>query len=154
VNGPSIAPRKRRAYRVPVNSVAFVREGTFAAPHPLPAPWAVGDLANRVTESLILMPVDGQGRARTVVMLARGGTHGLGVNVSDILRCALLSGRPGFVLAHNHPSGDATPSSEDAHFTRKIVDACDLVGVTMVDHVIIGDPDICSWHNDPHRWGR
>ena len=46
---------------------------------------------------------------------------------------------PRIVLVHNHPSGNAKPSKEDILATKKIREACDLMGILLLDHIIIGD---------------
>lgn len=46
-----------------------------------------------------------------------------------------------FVLVHNHPSGDPTPSPEDLAMTRTVAEAASIVGCQLVDHVIIGSWD-------------
>ena len=59
----------------------------------------------------------------------------------QIFRWALLQGRSGatgVALAHNHPSGDPTPSLEDKHATRKIRSVGESLGIQLVDHLIIG----------------
>ena len=43
------------------------------------------------------------------------------------------------VLAHNHPSGDPTPSRDDVALTKRLVEAGELLGIPVLDHVIIGD---------------
>jgi DNA repair protein RadC len=49
------------------------------------------------------------------------------------------------LLLHNHPSGDPTPSPEDAELTRRLVAAGVLMGIDVVDHVILGDARYCSF---------
>ena len=56
-----------------------------------------------------------------------------------ILSAALLCNAWGLILAHCHPSGDPAPSAEDLAFTRRMADACELLGVRLVDHVILGE---------------
>ena len=56
----------------------------------------------------------------------------------DILYPAITSSASFVILAHNHPSGDSTPSSEDILFTKKIFDSLDLVGIQLLDHIVIG----------------
>ena len=60
------------------------------------------------------------------------------VSTRDILRLALAEGAVSVVIFNNHPSGDPAPSSEDILFTRQMVDAGNLLGVEVVDHLIIG----------------
>ena len=43
------------------------------------------------------------------------------------------------ILIHNHPSGSAAPSSEDLQVTRQIAEAGELLGITLLDHIIVGD---------------
>ena len=52
---------------------------------------------------------------------------------------ALIAGAASIVLAHNHPSGDPTPSKEDLLTTRRIREAGALIGIELLDHIIIGD---------------
>lgn len=56
-----------------------------------------------------------------------------------ILRRALLANATAMIVAHNHPSGDVSPSSEDYACTSKLKAACDVVGVQLLDHLIHGD---------------
>lgn len=57
----------------------------------------------------------------------------------EILRPVLLGGTENFVLVHNHPSGNPDPSIADTNMTRKLKEACDLLELRFIDHVIIGD---------------
>ncbi len=56
----------------------------------------------------------------------------------EVLRPAIMSGAYGFVLAHNHPSGDPSPSTGDDRCTRRLVEAADLMQIKFLDHVIVG----------------
>lgn len=57
----------------------------------------------------------------------------------EILIDALRSKAVSVILLHNHPSGDPMPSEEDIRATKRVEDACDLIGIKLVDHIIIGD---------------
>jgi DNA repair protein RadC len=48
------------------------------------------------------------------------------------------------ILVHNHPSGDPNPSIEDVQMTRAVAEAGDLVGVTLLDHVVVARDGFCS----------
>ena len=50
----------------------------------------------------------------------------------------MLTGAASVIVAHNHPSGDTTPSPEDIAVTRRLSDAGELLGIEVLDHVIIG----------------
>jgi DNA repair protein RadC len=56
----------------------------------------------------------------------------------DILQRAILSNASCIIVAHNHPSGNPEPSPEDRSVTRKIKDACELLDIQLLDHLIIG----------------
>ena len=60
------------------------------------------------------------------------------LNPREVFAKALLVGAKAIVLAHNHPSGDVTPSDEDYVTTRRMVDAGKVLGVPVVDHLIVG----------------
>jgi DNA repair protein RadC len=68
----------------------------------------------------------------------RGTLQRAAVEPREILKEALLRGAAGLVLFHTHPSGDPSPSAEDYTFTRRMVEASEVVGVTFVDHLVLG----------------
>lgn len=71
--------------------------------------------------------------------LSRGGLTETAVDVRLIIREAVLSGATVIALAHNHPSGNPTPSRDDDRLTRSVADACRLMRLHMADHVIVTD---------------
>ncbi|HSI85947.1 MAG TPA: DNA repair protein RadC [Candidatus Methylacidiphilales bacterium] len=58
----------------------------------------------------------------------------------EVLRSAVTRLAFGFVLVHNHPSGDPTPSTADKKVTQQLKQASDLMGIRFLDHIIIGAP--------------
>lgn len=60
------------------------------------------------------------------------------VRVSEIFREAVRQNATALILAHNHPSGDPTPSPEDVEVTRSVVEAGSLLGIEVLDHLVIG----------------
>lgn len=59
------------------------------------------------------------------------------VAIRTVMRDALSYDAHFLVMAHNHPSGDATPSRDDILFTRRLARVLDAIGVTLVDHLIV-----------------
>lgn len=57
----------------------------------------------------------------------------------EILRPCIAGAAYGFILAHNHPSGDPSPSRSDEVITRKMIEASQIMGIRFMDHVIIGE---------------
>jgi len=60
-------------------------------------------------------------------------------NTQEILKPAILSNSAGIILSHNHPSGDPSPSQEDIRLTEGLSKACEILGIKLLDHVIIGE---------------
>lgn len=67
------------------------------------------------------------------------------VDPSLIFREATIKNAVSVILIHNHPSGDPTPSKEDIRLTYRIVEAGDILGIEVLDHVIIGDGRMTSF---------
>lgn len=56
----------------------------------------------------------------------------------DVLKSAILSNAAHMMVMHNHPSSNLTPSREDVKMTSRLIDICELVGIPLVDHIIVG----------------
>ncbi|MGC9772302.1 JAB domain-containing protein [Fervidobacterium islandicum] len=61
------------------------------------------------------------------------------VHPRDVFREAILRNAHGVIIVHNHPSGDPTPSEDDVEITKRIIEAGKLLGITVHDHVVIGN---------------
>lgn len=61
------------------------------------------------------------------------------VHPRDTFKTAVRESAAAVIFVHNHPSGDARPSQEDIQLTRRLVQAGDLLGIRVLDHVIVGD---------------
>ena len=62
------------------------------------------------------------------------------VHPREVMREAVRNSAASIILAHNHPSGDPTPSKEDCDITRRLIEAAKILGIRIVDHVICGRP--------------
>lgn len=89
-------------------------------------------------EEMWVASLDGRNALRGMRKVSQGGLHGCAVSSRDILRAALADAASSFLLVHNHPSGDPTPSMEDLAMTKHISHAASMVGAPLVDHVILG----------------
>jgi DNA repair protein RadC len=101
------------------------------------AKWARPRLATLEHEEVWMLALDGRNGLRGAHRVAQGGLHGCALLPRDVLRPALRDGASSIVLIHNHPSGDPTPSADDVHMTRALAAAANVVGVTLLDHVVI-----------------
>jgi DNA repair protein RadC len=101
------------------------------------AAWASPRLVTLTHEELWVLALDGKSGLRAARLVAKGSLHGLGARAADPLRAALRADASAIVLVHNHPSGDPTPSREDALFTASVAAAAAVVGVPLLDHVVV-----------------
>jgi DNA repair protein RadC len=60
------------------------------------------------------------------------------IRIGELFRAALKENAAAFIVAHNHPSQDPSPSPEDIAVTRKIVEAGKMMSIDVLDHIIIG----------------
>ncbi len=73
------------------------------------------------------------------VRVAEGSANMCPVDPRDIFAPALACRAVGIIVAHNHPSGDPTPSQQDIHLTRHLARGAELLGLRLLDHVVVGD---------------
>ena len=66
------------------------------------------------------------------------------VHPREIFREAVKRSAASIICAHNHPSGNPTPSAEDVDVTKRLLEAGKLMGIELLDHVIIGDHQFIS----------
>ena len=88
--------------------------------------------------------LDARHRVLHARVLTRGTADATPMHPRDVFREAALAGAAALVLFHNHPSGDPLPSTEDLQLTKRMIEAGELMGITVVDHVILGDTSYCS----------
>ncbi len=69
--------------------------------------------------------------------LSKGGISGTVVDIKIVLSVALKCHASGIILVHNHPSGNLTPSESDKQITKKLKQACELLDINLLDHLII-----------------
>jgi len=91
-------------------------------------------------ERVFVLPLDGSGRALAKpILVAVGHVDGIvAVDAGAIFREALKAGAEEIIVAHNHPSGDITPSKADIAATKKLREAGELLSVPLLDHLILG----------------
>ena len=91
-------------------------------------------------ERVFVLPLDGNGRVLAKLILVSAG-HEDGtaqIDIGAVFREALKAGAEEIVVAHNHPSGNLTPSKADLDSTSKLRMAGDLLNIPLLDHIILG----------------
>lgn len=70
-------------------------------------------------------------------LISKGGLTASTVDVRSIVRKALLANATAIVLCHNHPSGSLTPSTADVRLTHQVKEACEVMQITLIDHLVV-----------------
>ena len=91
-------------------------------------------------EQVMVAALDSRLRHVSTTVISVGTVNESNAHPREILRPVLTRGAYGFVLVHNHPSGDPSPSRMDAAVTQRVNDAAELMQLRFLDHVIIGRP--------------
>lgn len=95
-------------------------------------------LAGLQQEVFLALGIDVRNQLLDVVEIARGTVLGVEVHPREVFRPLVRMAAAGAILAHNHPSGDPTPSDADVELTQRMAAVGDLLGIPVVDHVVIG----------------
>jgi DNA repair protein RadC len=89
-------------------------------------------------EHLRVILLDTRNHVLDIVEVYRGSVNSSQVRVGEVFKAAIRRGAPAVIVAHNHPSGDPTPSPDDVAVTRAFVQAGKLLDVDVLDHLVIG----------------
>ncbi len=104
-------------------------------------PADVARIARRIVtddsrEHLLAMYLDARHRPIAYQIVSIGTATSSLVHPREVFQPAVLVGAAALVLAHNHPSGDPTPSREDYSISKRLKDAGELLGIALLDHVV------------------
>ena len=101
-------------------------------------------LAEREHEVFVTLLLDSQNRLIEYVELFRGTLAQTSVYPREVVKRALESRAAALILAHNHPSGVAEPSTADERITQRLKEALALVDIRLLDHLIVGEDGCVS----------
>ena len=102
-------------------------------------------------EMFLALPLDSKKRPLADAQVISIGTaNGVSVHPRDVFATAVRWNASAIVVAHNHPSGDASPSNRDDELTRGFDVAGKMMGIPLVDHIILGGKTFYSYADD-HR---
>ncbi len=129
--------------------VQFTKGRQFTDPDSVAAYYMpyMRDLAQ---EELHMMMLDTKQRMITECLLTKGTVNCALIEARDIFIRALRENAVGIILVHNHPSGDTTPSREDFAATKRVRSAGELIGISLLDHLIIGNGCYKSIYSEMH----
>jgi DNA repair protein RadC len=125
----------RRAVRAPAARVVTDTADLVEVVAPL--------LRGRDRERLVLIVCDAANRVTSCEVLSEGSASRAFVPVREVAVAVLRRDGSAFALAHNHPSGELTPSAADLDATLRVREAADAVGLRFLDHVIVTEAGWC-----------
>ena len=109
-------------------------------------------LTDNSREHFVALYLDGSHRVASYSIVSIGSANQASVHPREVFQRAVLVGATAIAIAHNHPSGDLSPSNADREVTVKIRDAGKILGITVLDHVIITDISQHSLREDSKLW--
>lgn len=138
-----------REYEVSLVHIEMVKEaslcyvpdgedGKLTSPEKVAA-FVVPLYKNADREKAYVCALDSKCRPQNISLVATGGMDSCMIPMPDLFKTAILSNSPQIILVHNHLSGDPSPSKDDDRITRRIKSAADMLGISLTDHIIIGD---------------
>ena len=95
-------------------------------------------LSHERIEHVLIIILDTKLRAVRTIEISKGTSDTALCEPRDILHHVIINNAKSYVLVHNHPSGDPTPSQQDISLTQKMCDASKMMNLRLLDHVIIG----------------
>lgn len=95
-------------------------------------------------EHFVVLVTDYKNQVIGMKVLGSGTYRSVAVSTRDVVLAVLRLDGSGFLVAHNHPTGDTTPSEQDRLLTRRLEQAATVLDLRFLDHVIVGDGHIRS----------
>jgi DNA repair protein RadC len=98
-------------------------------------------------EHFMILHLDSKNRILKDEVVSVGALTGTIAHPREVFKSAIKESAHSVILVHNHPSGDPTPSDEDLRMTARLLEAGDILGIKVLDHVIIGKDEYWSWND-------
>lgn len=102
-------------------------------------------LCDQPEEVFGMIALDCKGEISGMFEIARGTLTSAIVHPREVFKRALICNAQSVIVAHNHPSGEVTPSNEDINLTKRLYEAGKMIGVEVLDHIVVGDNDFFSF---------
>ena len=143
-------------YQTALVQLPLVREvGKERVATPADVHRVCADTADLAQETFHVICIDSKNNLLNRHMVSLGTVDTAVVAGREVMRPAILDGAAAILLVHNHPSGDPTPSVEDVRITKQLVQAGQVIGIKVMDHVVIGravepvgsDPGRCAFQS-------
>ena len=140
--------------RVETRLVLREREGIYGT-EPLSEAWKVAKLLednmkDLDKEELWVVNFDSRMRPVNYNVVSIGGMETAPVEIANVFKTAILSNSNRIIMAHNHPSGETTPSDFDVEITKRVAKAGNILGINLLDHIIVGNGYYSFFQNMPY----
>ena len=105
----------------------------------LAAQIGIAEIGDEAQEILLIVILNSQNEINAIHRVFQGSLNSSVAQPREIFRSALLNNGAKVMIYHNHPSGNLEPSRADLHFTERLVEAGNILGVEVLDHIIVSD---------------
>ena len=147
--GPVKAIEIMAAIEIGKRKISEINRETESIRSSKDAYWTVASqLMDLTTEEFWVVICNRANKVLDKIRLSAGGMHGTVVDVKVLMKLALNKGASGILIAHNHPSGNLSPSEEDRSLTRKIQQAATLLDIRLLDHIIVAGNKYTSFADE------
>ena len=107
--------------------------------------WLRFNLSFSSQEEFLVIYISNKGKIINSEVMFKGNRNSSIVGIDAILRKAILLKATGLIVAHNHPSDNVEPSTADIEITDKLYHSCQMMGIPLIDHIIVGKYDYFSF---------
>ena len=138
-----MAARKNDTFKLEKVSVRLVKDAPIASKHPIHSPEdaieVLGEVLSEMDrEVLCVINLKTDGTPINCTFASIGALSQTVAHPREMLKASILSNAAQMILLHCHPSGNLQPSVEDSMLTDRMVQICNIVGIPLLDHVIVG----------------
>lgn len=112
--------------------------------------WLLQEMSDLHQEHLIVLFLNTKNQIIQKKTIFKGTVNSSVAHPREIFKEAVKYPTARILIAHNHPSGDITPSQADVHFTQRLILCGDMMGIEVLDHIIIGESQFLSLRESTH----
>lgn len=153
----SRALKQHLKYLVPEIRLALIKEEAEKAPMAIKCPedihLFIEPLRHYAEENFVSLHLNAKFEVVGHQIISRGTVSAALVHPREVFKAAIVNNSYALIVAHNHPAGSLTPSAEDIETTRQLIKAAQIIGITLLDHVIVASTGLYSLReNRPELW--
>lgn len=140
---------------IQITSLRIVKDGElkYEYDEKINTPSVVPDIfkkfiGDRDREYSVVLCLDIKNNINSISIVSIGSLNSAIIHPREIYKIAIMSNAAAIILAHNHPSGDTTPSQEDKNITNRLIEAGKILGIELLDHIIVSDNTYFSFREN------